>query len=68
MINENSQYGVKAMIAVGEAGLPYYMRQKKKVDLAPYIELLELFIQKASDVYKIIWDNTCRFYQLPDIG
>lgn len=35
------------MIAVGEVGLPYYLRQEKAVSQGPYIELLEAFILLA---------------------
>ncbi|MFC7392708.1 TatD family hydrolase [Scopulibacillus cellulosilyticus] len=37
------------MAAVGEVGLPYYLRQEKKMNLAAYEELLEIFIQKSSE-------------------
>lgn len=36
------------MIAVGEVGLPYYLRQKQEVDMDAYRELLTVFIQKAA--------------------
>lgn len=36
------------MIAVGEVGLPYYLRQEQKnIPLEPYLEILQLFIQQA---------------------
>ncbi|WP_156645830.1 TatD family hydrolase [Lentibacillus sp. JNUCC-1] len=35
--------------AIGEIGLPYYLRQEQPdLDLQPYIDLLERFIQKAA--------------------
>ncbi|NBJ69670.1 MULTISPECIES: TatD family hydrolase [Clostridia] len=38
----------KQAVAIGEVGLPYYKRQNKpNLDLNPYIELLEVFIQLA---------------------
>jgi TatD DNase family protein len=42
------------MIAVGEVGLPYYLKQEKKalgftLDLSPYLILLEKFVKLASD-------------------
>lgn len=45
------------MIAVGEVGLPYYMRQEAEAegrafDLAPYVSLLERFVLKA-----VQWDK-----------
>jgi len=41
------------MIAIGEVGLPYYLRQKDaSIPLAPYVELLELFIQQAKRLEK----------------
>jgi TatD DNase family protein len=45
------------MMAVGEVGLPYYRRQEAEVegrefDLAPYVSLLERFVQKAAQ-----WDK-----------
>lgn len=43
-LNENEE----KMIAVGEVGLPYYLRQEKQhIQLDRYIELLEVFIQQA---------------------
>src|SRR5690625_4000211 len=43
------------MIAIGEVGLPYYLRQKDtSIPLAPYVELLELFIQQAKRLEKPI--------------
>ncbi|MED4461207.1 TatD family hydrolase [Metabacillus fastidiosus] len=40
------------MIAVGEVGLPYYLRRKEDISLEPYIELLEQFIIRAKK-----WDK-----------
>ena len=42
----------KQMIAVGEVGLPYYLRQESDVKLQAYIELLEAFIKLAKK-----WDK-----------
>ena len=43
-----------SMIAIGEVGLPYYMRQEKQekgepFDLAPYLDLLERFVSLAAE-------------------
>lgn len=36
------------MIAVGEVGMPYYLRKKHpEINLEGYIEMLEQFIQQA---------------------
>ncbi|WP_144555083.1 TatD family hydrolase [Bacillus sp. X1(2014)] len=40
------------MIAVGEVGLPFYLRQEQEISIAPYLEVLEVFIRKAK-----IWDK-----------
>lgn len=40
------------MIAIGEVGLPYYLRQEQGISLAPYLEVLEVFISKAKK-----WDK-----------
>ncbi|MEH6958056.1 TatD family hydrolase [Neobacillus drentensis] len=40
------------MIAVGEVGLPFYLRQESGISIAPYLEVLEVFISKAK-----IWDK-----------
>jgi TatD DNase family protein len=40
------------MIAVGEVGLPYYLRQEQGISIAPYLEVLEVFISKAKK-----WDK-----------
>jgi TatD DNase family protein len=40
------------MIAIGEVGLPYYLKQEQGasfIGLEPYLELLELFVQKAKE-------------------
>lgn len=49
---------VSDMIAVGEIGLPYYMRHEvegagKPFDVAPYIQLLERFLRLAAQ-----WDKS----------
>src|SRR5699024_8022176 len=39
---------VEKMVAVGEVGLPYYSRKENpSIELAPYLDLLERFIQFA---------------------
>lgn len=38
------------MVAVGEVGLPYYLKQEKDVDYTPYISLLERFIVLAKEL------------------
>ena len=40
------------MVAVGEVGLPFYLRQEKAIDIQPYIEMLETFIKLAKQ-----WDK-----------
>jgi len=40
------------MIAVGEVGLPYYLRQELGISIAPYLKVLEVFISKAKK-----WDK-----------
>ena len=43
------------MVAVGEVGLPYYLRKKDSaIPIEPYIELLEQFIQQAATLNKPI--------------
>lgn len=43
-ISENNDQ----MVAIGEVGLPYYLRRDNpNISLEPYIELLEVFIQQA---------------------
>ncbi len=42
------------MIAVGEVGLPYYLKQENDVDYTPYISLLERFIVLAKELKKPI--------------
>ena len=50
-IKENHEH----MVAVGEVGLPYYLRQENPtVAIEPYQELLELFIRQASMLDKPI--------------
>lgn len=42
-------------VAIGEVGLPYYLRQKNSaIRIEPYIELLEVFIKQASTFIKPI--------------
>jgi len=38
------------MVAVGEVGLPYYLRQEKALDVRPYEALLERFIVLAKEL------------------
>lgn len=39
------------MVAIGEVGLPYYLRQENpSLNIQPYIDMLESFIQVASDL------------------
>ncbi|MGA3676749.1 TatD family hydrolase [Lysinibacillus agricola] len=40
------------MVAVGEVGLPYYLKQEKAIDDRPYVALLERFIMLAKDLHK----------------
>ncbi|KOY81679.1 TatD family hydrolase [Lysinibacillus macroides] len=42
------------MVAVGEVGLPYYLRKEQAIDNAPYIALLERFIVLAKELHKPI--------------
>ncbi|MRG85773.1 TatD family hydrolase [Salinibacillus xinjiangensis] len=43
------------MVAVGEVGLPYYLRkQNNTIPIAPYIEILEQFIKIAKRLHKPI--------------
>ena len=43
----------ESMIAVGEIGLPYYLRKEDpNIRIEPYIELLESFIQQAATLDK----------------
>ncbi|REB08122.1 TatD family deoxyribonuclease [Sporosarcina sp. BI001-red] len=38
------------LIAIGEVGLPYYLsKDEPEVDVAPYVTVLERFVQKAAD-------------------
>ncbi|MDW0111212.1 TatD family hydrolase [Sporosarcina aquimarina] len=48
LIDENHE----KLIAIGEVGLPYYLRKEQpKLEITPYVELLETFIKKA-----VQWD------------
>jgi TatD DNase family protein len=41
------------MSAIGEVGLPYYLRQENPdLNLEPYVDILELFIQQAAMLHK----------------
>ncbi|KPN97228.1 TatD family hydrolase [Lysinibacillus sp. ZYM-1] len=42
------------MVAVGEVGLPYYLRQEQALDVRPYEALLERFIVLAKELKKPI--------------
>lgn len=42
------------MVAIGEVGLPYYLRQDKAIDERPYVALLEQFIVLAKELNKPI--------------
>ena len=42
------------MVAVGEVGLPYYLRQEQAIDDRPYVALLERFIVLAKELNKPI--------------
>nr|WP_252898053.1 TatD family hydrolase [Lysinibacillus sphaericus] len=42
------------MVAVGEVGLPYYLRQEQALDVRPYEALLERFIVLAKELGKPI--------------
>ncbi|MGM0846335.1 MAG: TatD family hydrolase [Bacillota bacterium] len=45
----------EGMIAVGEVGLPYYLRQEHPdMDVEPYLDLLKLFISQAKALAKPI--------------
>jgi len=52
------------IVAIGEVGLPYYLQSDdKNLKLVPYIELLEQFIKKASQLDKpislhIVYEHT----------
>lgn len=50
-IEENNEY----MVAIGEVGLPYYLRRENpSIPIEPYQELLELFIKQAAIIEKPI--------------
>jgi TatD DNase family protein len=50
-MNENKA----EMLAVGEVGLPYYLRKENPaIDAAPYEELLKIFVQQAKELNKPI--------------
>lgn len=40
------------MVAIGEVGLPYYLKQENAIDDRSYVELLERFIMLAKDLHK----------------
>ncbi|KIL51851.1 TatD family hydrolase [Jeotgalibacillus soli] len=41
------------MIAIGEVGLPYYLRREKpEIPIEPYLEMLEVFIQLTANLNK----------------
>lgn len=42
------------MVAIGEVGLPYYLKQEKELLYQPYIDLLEKFIALAAEMDKPI--------------
>ncbi|MGE7689895.1 TatD family hydrolase [Lysinibacillus sp. NPDC097214] len=42
------------MVAIGEVGLPYYLRQEKAIDNRSYVALLERFIVLAKELNKPI--------------
>ncbi|GLC89049.1 TatD family hydrolase [Lysinibacillus piscis] len=42
------------MVAIGEVGLPYYLKQEQSVDYTPYIQLLERFLVLAKELHKPI--------------
>lgn len=47
LIDENAH----RITAIGEVGLPYYVRQTRpELNVTPYIELLECFIRKAAEL------------------
>ncbi|WP_087972205.1 TatD family hydrolase [Oceanobacillus rekensis] len=50
-IQDNQHY----MIAIGEVGLPYYLRESHpEMQIEPYIELLEIFVQQTVKLNKPI--------------
>lgn len=42
------------MVAIGEVGLPYYLRQEQAIDERPYVALLERFVVLAKELDKPI--------------
>ena len=42
------------MVAIGEVGLPYYLKQEQAIDERPYVELLERFVVLAKELDKPI--------------
>lgn len=42
------------MVAIGEVGLPYYLRQEQAIDDRPYVALLERFVVLAKELDKPI--------------
>lgn len=49
------QTNLEKMVAIGEVGLPYYLRRENRaIQLEPYIELLETFIRFAKEQDKPI--------------
>ncbi|EKU42431.1 TatD-related deoxyribonuclease [Lysinibacillus fusiformis ZB2] len=42
------------MVAIGEVGLPYYLRQEQGIDERPYVALLERFVVLAKELDKPI--------------
>lgn len=46
LIDDNTE----RITAIGEVGLPYYLRQQQPdLEITPYVEMLECFIQKAAE-------------------
>ncbi|MGE7624576.1 TatD family hydrolase [Viridibacillus sp. NPDC096237] len=45
---------IEEMVAIGEVGLPYYLKQEKELPYQPYINLLEKFIALAAEMDKPI--------------
>lgn len=42
------------MVAIGEVGLPYYLKQEQAIDERPYVALLERFVVLAKELDKPI--------------